>query len=368
MVETFSYKNIILLTFSIKGDKSVELKHCHSYNYRDVRNKEGVVVWGNHGVNAEIDVSVTSNPSNCAINTVYVSQKSRIPRDLIRKTYKITLSPAKADAVIIPKPEEEVYLNYNFLVRSQATDNLYICTFWKDYVCNGDDVYKLDYTELTNLKKQIEYAVLSCDNQAGATKDWLWWLHDEYGKKRQVYFIPKIKEYLDILNCVYPGTKYVYDTNFPLQGSNIISIETLDIWSRYSDDAGSRALLEKVILASNWEQYPYTICTFLRYSKRILANYPQSEQFKYLLRTIMYNDGGFNRLNRTVTPDDWNLSQRYMMHILGVSEDSGGFVEQKNLIDVDMFNYVRYKVAVKPLFINKNMALDDLLAAVHHSS
>lgn len=368
MVETFSYKKIMILNFLIRGDKSVSFKNVYSYDYREVANKEGVVVWGNHGVNAEMDVSVTENPSNYAINTVYVSPKSRIPRDLIRKTHKITLSPDKADAVIIPKPKEEVYLTYNFLVKSQASDNLYVCSFRKNYVCTEDEEYKLDCTEIAKLKQAIEQAVLCVDNQAGITKDWLRWIYDESGKQRKVYFIPKIQEYHELLNCVYPGTRYVYDTDFPLQGSNIISIETLDVWSRYSDDRDSRALLEKVILASNWEQYPYTICTFLRCSKRIIATYPQSEQFKYLLRTIMYNDGRFNRFNRPVTPDDWNLSQRYKMHVLGVSEDNGGFIEQKHLIDNDIMDYVRYKVAVKPLFINETMTLNNLFLAVNHSS
>lgn len=363
MVETYNFKNIRVFRFKLRGDKTCSLSNSYLADWREIRNKLAVVVWGNHDVGAEMDISLLP-PRRCnEINTVYISQKSKIPRDLVRRTYKITLSPEKADLIVMPVLKEAFEMKYNYIAYDSVTKDAYIITFYRDYVHSEEK--RCDAVEEANIKREALAKIMS-GLPGTRFDDEINWLHDDGGLERKVFFISDYPEYHYILNNTYPGKKYIFDTNLVLEGGTDISVETLDVWRRIPRTDSQ--LFEKSILSSNWNKYPFTLCVFLEEMRRGWGG----QQFMYLLNAINYYEFDFSSTSypNEIQPDDWNMMQKYLLHKKDMSEE-GGYDKDFNMEDLTYNSsdcLLRHRVVTRPFFIDKPMTLQKIKEAMKLSS
>lgn len=290
-----------------------------------------------------IEDAVRANTQPWNLNTiqgskVFISPNSKISRDLVRKSYTITRKKDDADYIIIP------YLN-NKLFSSRYVDIII-----EEISSNTIFLVSINNRTHRELNKNDYERVISnflSNQNIPVTDSECFYLESTFN----VYFVPNIKEYEDILRG--DNRNYVFDNWLIIDADNKVSVETLDLWNRMGNDI---SMVESCILNSDAKEYPYTMCRFLNSNMNFKYAF-WNEKMKYLLKSMgIYSCNKFDPI-RIISPKDWNMWQKWIMHCLGVDE-KGGFT-QKNISD-DFRTEVRYKTAVIPTFIDNPMTVHDI--------
>ena len=280
---------------------------------------------------------------------VYISKKSKISRDLVRKAYDITLSKDKADWIVIPEVEEFNVRIVN-LVLNLGNGELALVNI-ND---TRKDLDNADKSWLTLVLSDCGFnTLLESENVLFASKE-----------PKTLYLIPKVEEYVDILSS--SSARYISDAILPLKPDVTVSVETLDIWRRLIKTDFD--LFEKSILNSDARDYPFTLTLFLRYEEHQRRYF--SEKPLTMLRQMGVMDKGTNDINTIMVSDwtakmisqkDWDMSQKWVMYNYGVP-DSGGFTDRTNKPYYRAYlDLVRAKLAVAPIKIDHPMCLKEII-------
>jgi hypothetical protein len=139
------------------------------------------------------------------------------------------------------------------------------------------------------------------------------------------------------------------------------------LWERRTD----YNLLTKTICASDWKDYPVTLCYLIAKHQSGLAFFVD-DKMKFVLDQIGYSKRkSFKDMiaGRVIEPKDWNMLQSYLLDKLGVP-DSGGFIAthmlRANGISIDS-GLLRTKVAVAPLKIDTPQTYENIIAVNNNS-
>lgn len=281
---------------------------------------------------------------------VYISKKSKISRDLVRKAYDITLSKDKADWIVIP----EVTMLHKRVV------NLVI-----DFgdgelaLINIDDKRKgLDQNDKSGMRLVLSdcgfNSLLESENVLFASNE-----------AKTLYLIPKVDEYVDILSST--SARYISDSLLPLKPDVTVSVETLDIWRRLIKTDFD--LFEKSILNSDVRDYPFTLTLFLEneeHQRRYFSAKPLEmlRQMGVMVRSC--NDINTIRVSdwilstKTISQKDWEMSQKWLMYNYGV-DIAGGFSDKITNRYALHGELVRRRVAVAPIKIKHPMYLTEII-------
>ena len=124
-------------------------------------------------------------------------------------------------------------------------------------------------------------------------------------------------------------------------------------------------MLAKAICQSNWQEYPATLCLFLKKHPNFYTS--SNTNFQLIAYQINYANGSFASLwnGKTIQPKDWNLLQAWCMHKLNAPEEGG--IVNKDLFrntSNDVKNLIRRATVVKPLYITTPQTLNQLLTLV----
>ena len=297
---------------------------------------------------------------------LYISSGCKLPRDLVRNTgYKIVHDKDKADFVVIPRISNNQNEPYKYelgFVTDDRDKGLYLMN-----ISRTDNLNEFDDSEIEPICDSIRDRL---KNDGIEVKEFF---YNPRLVPFTVQFLPKCEEYeeifFDVSVCTRPTRNYVLDSRVEIVGSNGISIETLEIWSHMND----RQLLEKSILNSDWQKYPCTLAVFLNAEKRGSCC-GASGQWRWLLNQIDYfayetglGNGIYGR--RNVTPEDWNMLQKWIMYRLGMTE-KGGFLNTKsedNRIPVQYIRLIMSRLCVAPMMISQGETFNNLTARVGNS-
>ena len=278
-------------------------------------------------------------------NLVYLEPKARNSRDMVRNSgYKITLDRDKANFIVIPPLEDYQisYFNTDVVVHDTDTDEVYMFSIKNNY-CS-------EITE--DIKNKISDKLFSVIGP-----NCKFYSFTKELNRGRVYFIPNIQTYLDIISG---STKpCIFDRDLDYDALYNINVETLELWRHMTDDT----ILEKCIIGSDWKKYPFTLNTFIdtERSCRGLSG-SQNKNLRMILSEI---GSGYDwSPTRQIEPEDWNMCQRWIMHLLGVDENKGGYIDEDR-IDALSCNYreiLRNRFLVAPFIINHPMDYDNLKA------
>lgn len=268
---------------------------------------------------------------------IYISGKSRLPRELVRRSYKISLSPDNAVCTVIPRVRE-----------FQHT------TAWIILMQSNGDVTLVDVSNRKRFDSlndnDIERAVESVmSGMPDGTKV----LRKGTGSVR-VWMLPKVAEYVEILSS--GNRRYVSDNLLPLKTDNKVNVATLELWRRLARDNFN--MFEKSLINSDAKDYPLTLCVFIGNE----VNWSRlSDVGRKFLESINvdYCFDTFKWRNRRISDEDWNLLQEWIMLNLGVGKD-GGFVKNRSRYTSMMF-LVKSEVAVAPIIIDSPTTLGKMI-------
>lgn len=279
---------------------------------------------------------------------LFFSSKSTMPRDSVRSTYKIVRSPEAADYIVIPNKTDSMRSkSYHLLFSSTATfggtDTVYLCMvkFSEEALKAGhltsitgkithENImdhcvsYLMDYLAVIPPDADITNKELWC-RTLETTYDW----NDKYIKYNNVWFLPDVPEYFDIMENKYPGYKYVFDTQLEYESSNKFTPEGLYILRRNSD----RRLVMQILSTMDWKRHPLTTAVFI-YSflgADYVSTYdiPTSCSFmKDYLKIGSVNSSWKDWCNhyakgQLFSAEDYNFLQDWLFRELDMKEDKG---------------------------------------------
>jgi hypothetical protein len=298
--------------------------------------------------NSWVHISANNAPK------LFISSACKLPRDLVRNSgYQITRDKDKADFIIIPNcnAAKIATYKYNLAFKRDGSDDINLIVINRT---DGGNKFSEDDVNiiLNNVK----------DNEGDVEFFYRNNLEPFYCS-----FLPKCDEYVEIYENILSNKstlKYVRDNMMQLTGSNTISIETLEVWSRIGD----RQVLEKSVINSDWSKYPCTMAVFLAAEQSIYCNYA-SGQWKWLLNQIEYSKFDTYRSldDRVITPEDWNMLQKWIMYKLGLPENGGYLNLNISNIDPNYRPFIRTRVCCMPYKISEEMTFDNIAAAAQNS-
>ena len=150
--------------------------------------------------------------------------------------------------------------------------------------------------------------------------------------------------------------KFYFDRNVPFVPTTEINPENLEFLYRCRD----MNVFERMVFGSDWQHYPFTICTLLYMHER----YYGGQSLKLIEEAIHFNDyyeGGYNG-NREVSAEDWNMTQQWMMFHLGLDQEKGGWINLKRFADFKSKEValLHHAIMVKPLIIDQPSSSSNL--------
>ena len=279
-------------------------------------------------------------------DTLFFSPSCVLPRAIVRDSYRITIKPDNADFTIMPNSNYYDSEDCDYNVAVKYKDNLILLSVVENSYNYKDS---LDSNEFSLVKAEI-------DNFFGT--DATFYFNADM-KKSYASFSKKVKEVKDIVLNTYPTRKYIYEKFVDYAAPAKISAESLFIWSQLSQE-----LKEKTIVSSDWKDYPSTIWNFTR---KYSMNYGCKTQAFIAVRNYLENYFSSYDLKRNfVTSKDWNMFQKWIFKITGISED-GGTIPFSVYDKLTAFEKeVLFKrVAVKPHYLDEsntnNVRIGDVL-------
>ena len=357
--KTFTYKN--LYTGSIRVDECnrVSYKETNPLRAQKTLYKMAVVpleTYTRGDDPTEYIRNYSRNyPTMSKTERIFVSGDCKTNRDLFRNTgYKITRDKQNAEAIIfpaLPQYYDMFQVNADVAAYDPASESLYLFVMTNAYgqtnpKVSFDDTAKLAVTEF--FTEQGMEVVFVCYT-------------------RRAYFMRPCEEWREILEerkvrDSYGYTiDYISETRLPLDLPIDINLETLQIWENERDSD----MLAKAICQSNWQEYPATLCLFLKKHPNFYSS--SNTNFQLITYQINYANGSFGSLwsGKTIQPKDWNLLQAWCLHKLNAPEEGG--IVNKDLFrntSNDVKTLVRRATIVKPLYITTPQTLNQLLTLV----
>ena len=343
-------KNISSVMFTVFPDRSMGIDVWCGHRTRSCKKNNVIYFSSMSGSNDSPEQIIQDNTLFRNItsgSTLYVSKSSKLPRDLIRNSgYKITLSPEKADYIIIPKPVKELSPEkYNIIIRDTVSEEVFICGIRN--MC-------------LSLKLPVEKYVekLAFDRKRSVADFEYYSPSSVADTEFYVCFTQDVPEFIDILRGNTSGKDYVFDTDLPLIPSSNMSVETMDLWARLLQN--DQNIFEKAVINSDANKYPFTLHIFLNYDKDVRYHY-WGQQFRdYLRRLGIYE--GFDGY-RTIEPHDVELVQKWIMKRMGADED-GGIVnfEMYNNMPYQICGMIRKRFVVKPVKVSGPITYTNLIS------
>lgn len=313
--------------------------------------------------------------------TMFVTPKCKTPRELLRKSYKITLDRSKADYIVVPDIVKNIvedtgrmFLRLDFDNNSKHFTHLLI----------ADVAYQFSNTTLivenrstdavfdaikAHFKKYFSRAEnFSCQK--------LWSIDfEKYSGKNGyqsdtnvnvVYYVPDVPEFEDILLGNNPLTPtYVYETCVMYDAPTKITPEALWIWNKMNNDD---KVLQRTLASSNWREYPYTMAMFLidkfgSYYNVSSLEGPMQAMWNQLNVRKVYEQITWRHAeaNNIISPKDFNMMQDWMFKELGIDGDKGVVSKEDFMKLPDMlrkFAVTRY--AIRKINIDKPAVLQEL--------
>ena len=340
MINVADYKEVRYTYFRYQGGTSFRVYPLHKLNYKNLQGKFVVTDYnvdrselystllgtcGKHGI--------TDTSANLLGKTIYISKKSKVSRDVLRHTYKIVLDPDRADFVVFPKLKN--ISTFGCTMFGIKNNILYLCFLENiiDYSSNVDYIFQVAVNMFCRMAGLDESEVQ----------------HRPDYQYVDLKFINDVPEYREILQNQYPNRSYIQDTSLPFTPLNKISPETLKIWSQVNDTN----LLEKLLVGSDWQKYPFTLWCFLHAEHDDFAS-ECGNQGKVILEAIQYwmNYLPEYEMHKLVEPDDWNMLQEWIMYQLGVSGPSYIPTERVTRLSGYYSKFLKYSFAVMPTNIS----------------
>ena len=220
-----------------------------------------------------LDSHIYSAPKPGLGQKLFISKNSKMPRALLRGSdYKIVLDKDKADYVVVPFPEDIITQKLNLVMK--CGDVIYCVRITKDYGAPAID-------------DQIVATVQqSLSNYIGG--DAKLFFHKSDLETRRFYFVKRCDEYEQML-ADSTSYKFYFDRNVPFVPTTEINPENLEFLYRCRD----MNVFERMVFGSDWQHYPFTICTLLYMHER----YYGGQSLKLIEEAIHFNDyyeGGYN--------------------------------------------------------------------------
>ena len=288
------------------------------------------------------------------ITSVFISPKCRISRDVVRNDYKIVRSPDKADAYVLPMMKKTFWTKTRVAVYSRSNECFYV------YQCNKESGLGYDDKDFdfSSMKHDIINALNACFS---GTIDIY---HNDDMSEFSVFCTKKNNDLPEIVNGFYPSRRYIFENTLPVNPPTSIDIQTLEIW-RHMDDNN---LLAKAISMSNWRDFPFTVCWFIHHFAWRISGIHSSDT-EFMLDAIDYYDYDDENTetlyNRMISPDDWNLVQKYLLYRLNLPE-TGGFRNTGNKTRrLSCQNLLRERSAVAPMLISVPQPLGELVRTLN---
>lgn len=270
--------------------------------------------------------------------SVYVEPKARIARDILRNSgYKITIDRSKANVIVIPElmQEQTDYWTCSLVAYEPNTHSLYMFSV-RDKRKYSDAEIKL-FTD----KIQSVYGSEQTPMQ--------FYYKDNYLTRICVNFIPPVQSYIEVLTNFESTQNYIVDSAVNFVPNYNICIDTLELWSHITDST----LLEKCLIGSDWQKYPFTLFTFFS-AERGCANVMCSSNKNLCMISdrIHYKYGEFPS-KEEISPEDWNLCQKWILHKLGIDDGKGAFIDASQFAKLSHYytDVIRKKLAVASLEI-----------------
>ena len=337
------YDKILIGTLKIDSQGNVSNSMSYFNRGREYKHKLACFLPTGRGVSLAscfIEGKLRTWPSS-DWKRVYISSDCRTPRDLIRNSgYKIVRDASAAQMTVIPALEYNTpKLYYDLLAYDSSDKSLMLFTVnrWDNIASNS--IYNTDEYVFEKLKEFLLGFKGNIEIYQTDIKD-----------KAIVQFLPKYKEYREILDEMHSGRIYVSETRLKIDAPTKISVETLTVWKNYSDFE----LLAKSICNSDWKDYPITLLVFLSIEFPTIYLYG-GDAMKLVLKQIGFER--YSSLNgilkdREVTPKDWDMLQDYIMSLLGIS-GNGGFVSFAKMREESEYErFIKRKMAVGTIRID----------------
>ena len=337
-MERIQYSDVRFATCTIDYRGIANTKHSYGYAMGLFRGKDAYVDMGNYEFmeyfNTYMSKQVKPNGQK-----LFVSSDSKMPRALLRGSdYKIVLNKDNADIIVLPYPREIVKRTFNMLMKNQ--NGLYIVTAQKEWGCPP-----ISDTIIERVKESV------IDFAGGPGQIW----YKPELKDHTVYFVRKCDEYQMVMDPNNWTYTFMYDINVQFTPTTETTPENLEFLFRCEDPV----IFEKALVGSEWQKYPFTICNLLF----IKNDFTSRNALQIVKDGIFWEDfnchSGYDS-NRDISPEDWNMCQRWLMYHYGLDEQKGGFM------NADRFRSFPYsdKKALKHMVSCKSKTL--LLLLLRH--
>jgi len=322
-----------------RGD--VNTKHSYGYAMGLYRGKDAYVDLGNYEfmeyLNKYISKQVKPNGQK-----LFVSGDSKMPRALLRGSdYKIVLNKDNADIIVLPYPREIIKRTFNMLIKNQ--NGLYAVTVQKQWGCPP-----ITDTIIERVKESV------IDFAGGPGQIW----YKPELEDHTVYFVRKCDEYQMAMDPDNWTRTFMYDINVQFTPTTETTPENLEFLFRCKDPV----IFEKALIGSEWQKYPFTTCNLM-----FLKNdYASRNALQIVKDGIFWDDfnchSGYES-NRDISPEDWNMCQRWLMYHYGLDEQKGGFINAEKFRSIPSSDKkaLKHIVAVKPVFIEESAPAKNLM-------
>lgn len=264
---------------------------------------------------------------------IFFSSACTLPRTLVRPEYKITMKPEGADYVILPNILDSGIHSTTSNIAVEFKDKLIFIYILK----NGSYVERCSQEEVELIKKEL-------DSYFGedAPK-----YYDYDMNSHPVSFIRKMNEVREIVEDTYPTRQYIYERYLHYDTPTKISEETLFLWSKMADD-----MREKMLISSDWMEYPYTVWNFIKKYGMSYGTYSQS--FMAMRSYLDHSFQNYDLEKNYVTPKDWNMLQKWIMKLYSISDNCGVMTleDWSKLTSIEK-GVIKKRVAVKPYILDE---------------
>jgi len=290
-----------------------------------------------------------------APQTLFVSSEARLSRDALRISgYKITYNRDNADTVILTDryldgswpygPSN--YYDYQILVKDNA-GVVYMLKVDASLIDQGAGCIAPEVTEkcIEKIKEHFNYDVeiLHYNNSLSSF---------------YMYFMRDLPEYRDIIlnkmnkHCAFEGDVSI-DTDVK------INVDTLQIWKGCKPH-----VVEKQILQSDWQDYPFTLSVFIYHYQGGLAD-STNANMKMIIDSINYPFSNPTKSYKgIITPKDWDMTQRFMYSLMQVPEE-GGWITANNYENCPLATHLcKMRVATKPVKLTTPMMLEQIKTTI----
>lgn len=339
-----TYKEVYTADITLYSDGSCTKKNSMKYHIRSVINKMACLVNDSPMDLCSWLYQDTHDQSFAPGSSLYVASECKTGRDTFRNSgYSITRSPNKADAIVVPDVRADYFHTYtcNMVAYDKSNENLHLFSISKP----GYLLSQLTEHDLAIVR--------------GFLRDYCNLEPDEVNRSEiKVWFLPKCQEIMDILQGRKLNVPYIQESKVPLKTSTQITPETLVFWENISD----KNLFVRTVCTSDWMDYPITLLAHLTcfYEGCNWYAYANND-FRRILKEIGYEaywNLGYLFDNRSISPKDFDMLQKYLFYKMGVDEN-GGFINSKvfEQIPVELRRYLRRITAVKPMTIPGKMKL-----------